>query len=163
MGRKETLFSEGEWFIVPLRSGAHAIGLVARADKRGASFLGYYFPATEPGAYDMERLNRLTPSDAVLVSASGSFGFITKTWTVIGKSHAWSRERWPIPVFRRVDLAGRERYETYGDDNILLPIPATDAVTTPTISGSVVGDGLLDAAAVEDALWYKLRDRSGSK
>lgn len=111
----------------------------------------------ESEAYDADRLERLTPRDAVLVSASGSYGFNSNSWTIVGSSPSWDRERWPIPVFSRVDPAGRNHHETYGDDDVLLPIPAHNAIVSPMIPASAVEGGLLDAAAVEDSLWYRLR------
>jgi hypothetical protein len=157
--RKKRRFSEGDWFTVPLRRGARALGLVARVDKRGVSFLGYYFAPLGSDAYSMERLEQLTPRDAILIAASGSAGFTSNTWQVVASAPLWDRKRWPIPKFTRVDGVGRMHYETYGDDDVLLPIPADDAAVTSMIPTSAIESALFDAGAVEDYLWYRLRDR----
>ena len=159
MATRKSWFREGDWFTVPLRRGAHAIGLVARADKRGDSFLGYYFPSWVSGADGIPVTALLTPRDAVLIAASGSYGFRSGTWKIFASPQFLDREKWPIPAFTRIDPSGDVHCETYGDDDVLLPIPARDGDLSPTFTMSVVKGTLLDAAAVEDALWYQLRDK----
>jgi hypothetical protein len=164
MGKRRRLFREGDWFIVPLRRDAYSIGLVARADRGGNAFLGYYFPPVLAGTAFSERLRALNPRDAVLISASGNFGFKSGTWKIIPSPTAWDRSRWPIPTFVRIDPSGNRHHETYGDEDVLLPIPAGDGVTSQLIPAAAVRGGLLASGAVEDALWDRLRDRvtSGS-
>ena len=76
----------------------------------------------------------------------------------------WTGNAGRSPIFTSVVLAGRTRHETYGDDNALLPNPVHhDAVVRPMIPASALKDGLLDAGAVEDSLWYRLRERIAGK
>jgi hypothetical protein len=159
MRKRKPWFKEGDWFTVPLRRDAHAIGLVARADKRGDSFLGYYFPSAASEGDGSEPIDLLTPRDAVLVAASGSYGFRSNTWKVFASVSPLDYTKWPIPKFIRIDPSGHKQYETYGDDDVLLPIPTDDNTMNPMIPTAAIKDTLLDAAAVEDALWYRLRNR----
>jgi len=126
-------------------------------DRRGDSFLGYYFAPTQDPETEAHRVDVLTPRDAVLISASGSYGFNNGSWKIIGSSKDWSRDAWPIPRFVRTDLAGRRHYETYLDDEILLPIPADESSPNPLVPQGAVEGGLLDAAAIEESLWQRLK------
>jgi hypothetical protein len=58
---------EGDWFAFPLGDAGYAVGLIARAPKRGDVLFGYFFGPLRselPSAMDVESL---TPSDAVLL------------------------------------------------------------------------------------------------
>jgi hypothetical protein len=156
---KKRAFREGDWFSVPLRHEKHALGLVARVDRRGDSFLGYYFVPGVSRENDVKLTETVSARDAILIAASGAYGLTHNLWSIFASSPQWSRRDWPIPVFQRTDMAGRTFLETYGDDNVLLPIPAKIQPLDPRIPAAAVESGLLDAGAVEDVLWYKLRDR----
>jgi hypothetical protein len=158
LSKKSTIYKEGDWFAVPLRRGKHALGLVARKDRRGDSFLGYYFAPDGLGETAEELASRLTAQKAVMVSASGAYGLVHRLWRVFGRSN-WNRDEWPIPVFQRTDMSGRTFLETYGDEDVLLPIPAQIQVLDPRIPAASVKSGLLDAGAVEETLWQRLRNQ----
>lgn len=100
MPRRNPIFKEGDWFTLPLKRGYNALGLVARVDRRGHSFLGYYFPHPD---LDVQP-ERLSPRDAALICASGDYGFAHDAWKVIRSSEDWRRENWPIPCFERIDF-----------------------------------------------------------
>ncbi len=158
MAKKKLAFSEGDWFNVPLRRGKHAIGLVARKDRGGDAFLGYYFPPGDPDETAEQMAARLTPSNAVLICASGTYGLRHELWRMLG-SATWRRSDWPIPVFQHTNAFGQTFLETYGDEDVLLPIRVQFRVVDPRIPAHVVKGGLLDAGAVEDALWDRLRSQ----
>jgi hypothetical protein len=123
---KRLKFKEGDWFTVPLRREQHALGLVARRDRHGDSFLGYYFAPANDGVPCQDYIAQLRPQDALLVGASGTYGFNHGTWKMICSSNNWDRNAWPIPVFVRTDSGNTKHLETYADEDVLLPIPAGD-------------------------------------
>jgi Immunity protein 26 len=111
--KKKVRYQEGDWFLVPLRDGRTALGLVARKSRRGAT-LGYFFrlpPGELPAAAAL-----LRPDDAVLVRHFGDLNLVNGQWQVLGLAGTWVRDRWPLPKFGRVDEdAGRAWIVEYAD------------------------------------------------
>lgn len=88
-------YSEGSVFVLPLRSGGYARGVVARA-KEGILF-GYFFG---PRLDSMEEANfdKLHPDKAILRLRFGDLGLIEGEWKVLGMVPGWDRSAWPIPL-----------------------------------------------------------------
>ncbi len=116
MGAKRLPYKEGSVFLVPLRSGGHGCGVVARTGPRGKVLLGYFFG---PKLRD-ERVSfdGLRPGDAILRLRFGDLGLFRGEWKVIGEIVPWSRDHWPIPEFLWSDPLGviPDQVVVYTDD-----------------------------------------------
>ncbi|MCC6552145.1 MAG: immunity 26/phosphotriesterase HocA family protein [Polyangiaceae bacterium] len=88
----------GTAFLVPLRDGGFALGVLARADKKGSAF-GYFFGPRVSSAAEV-RLDRVVPEDALLVGMFGDLEIIRGNWPIIGKIDTWSPDRWSMPPYR---------------------------------------------------------------
>jgi hypothetical protein len=99
-------YSEGSVFLVPLRTGGYARGVVARASPKGKVLCGYFFgprlPTTGPVA-----LTDLDPSAAMLRIMVGDLGLLRGAWPVKGRVARWDRSQWRMPDFARRDPLGR--------------------------------------------------------
>jgi hypothetical protein len=98
-------YSEGDVFLVPLRQGGYARGVVARAGRNGKVLLGYFFgPRLESvdSALDCD----LNPANAILRVRFGDLGLIQGEWPILSKVASWNRLDWPMPDFIRRDLMG---------------------------------------------------------
>jgi Immunity protein 26 len=115
---KNLPYSEGSVFLVPLRTGGFARGVVARAAKKGKVLLGYFFGPRLASA-DAAALTDLCPANAVLRIRFGDLGLVNGEWQVVGKVPNWSRSEWPVPDFVRRDPLGRlkPRLVRYSDDD----------------------------------------------
>jgi hypothetical protein len=149
-GTMKLPYKEGTWFAVPLRDSGFAIGLVARATRRGGVILCYFFGPNRtsvPSLADVEPLRR---DDALCAWSIGNLHFIEGKWPIIGESTSWSREEWPMPQFiRREDFSGRAWRVYYSDQDpnkvIREEAESYDCETLET-------DSLRGAGAVEIAL-----------
>jgi hypothetical protein len=95
-------YSEGSVFLVPLRKGGCARGVVARATHKGKVLLGYFF-GPQLTSKDLATLDDLKAPNAVLRLLFGDLGLINGEWPVIGRVLDWDRSRWPMPDFVRRD------------------------------------------------------------
>jgi hypothetical protein len=138
-------FSEGSVFLVPLRDGGYARGVVARSRKRGIILLGYFFgPALKPT--DQIAMDDLDPTRAVLRIRFGDCGLLNGTWPVQGLIPGWNRSEWPMPDFvRRDPLSHRAWLVRYSDSD-----PRRIEAEYPTeydsalASDSMYGDGAVE-------------------
>src|ERR1700736_2791876 len=97
-------YSEGSVFLVPLKTGGFARGVVARAPKRaGKVLLGYFFGPRVPSTNDA-LLSDLDPANAVLRIRFGDLHLIDGTWAIVGRVPNWDRSDWPMPDFVRREL-----------------------------------------------------------
>lgn len=96
-------YREGTWFAVPLRKGGFAVGIVARANKRGCLICYFYEPRRNsvPTLLEVESLK---PQDAIRKLQAGDLGLIEGSWPIIGHSKSWDRVDWPIPIFIRREV-----------------------------------------------------------
>lgn len=111
-------YREGDWVAVPLRDGGYAVGLIARANPKGA-LLGYFFGPRRSRIPRLHDVSGLRPGDAVLVRTFGHLGIVHGTWPLLGRLDGWERQDWPTPVFVRYE--GRAARST-----------STTTTTTPT-------------------------------
>jgi hypothetical protein len=110
-------YSEGSVFLIPLRNGGYARGVVARAGSKGKVLFGYFFgPRIESiGAIALDGLN---PTDAVLRIRFGDLGLINGAWPILGNIPNWNRTEWPMPEFvRRDPLSGKAWLVRRSDTN----------------------------------------------
>ena len=147
-------YKEGTWFAVPLRSDGFALGVVARATKKGRVLLGYFFGPCRHSIPHVSELSSLCPDEAVLVVRFGDLALINKEWPIIGSSTPWNRRCWQMPSFIRTDdMSGRAWEVTYSDDD-----PSRVVTETLITNGAsdLKRDAVLGAGAVEIVLTREL-------
>jgi hypothetical protein len=110
-------YSEGSVFLVPLRNGEYARGVVARSGKNGKVLFGNFF-GPRIALIDEVILNDLNPVNAILRLRFGDLGLINGEWPVVGMVPHWDRLNWPMPDFvRRDDLSKTAWLVRYLDDD----------------------------------------------
>jgi len=110
-------YSEGTVFLVPLRNGGYARGVVARASSGGKGLFGYFFGPRLVAAENAE-ITGLDPTNALLRVRFGDLGLISGEWMVLGQLCNWDRSKWPMPDFvRRDPLRKRAWLVRYSDNN----------------------------------------------
>jgi hypothetical protein len=110
-------YSEGSVFLVPLRNGGYARGVVARSGKKGKVLLGYFF-GPKLISTDSVPLNDLIANNAVLCIRFGDLGLINGEWSIIGMVPNWERSKWPMPdLIRRDELSKKAWLVHYSDDD----------------------------------------------
>lgn len=105
-------YQEGSVFVLPLRSGGYARGVVARMSPDGNVSFGYFF-GPPLSSTDSVSLDDLNPSNAVLRVRFGELGLINGEWQVVGTICDWNRDSWPMPT----ELRTRPVYEHGVDDD----------------------------------------------
>jgi len=115
---KKLPYTEGSVFLVPLRKGGYARGVVARASPKGKGLLGYFF-GPRLGSAEEGNTNALNPGDAMLRVIFGDLGLINGEWVILGKVPDWDRTEWPMPDFVRRDPVGSRKpmLVRYSDDD----------------------------------------------
>lgn len=99
-------YSEGSVFLIPLRKGGYARGVVARSDPKGAILFGYFF-GPRLASPDDSTLDDLDPRNAILRAMFGALGLRNGKWPILGIAPGWDRSNWRIPDFARRDPLGR--------------------------------------------------------
>lgn len=113
----EINYSEGSVFLVPLRDGGYARGVVARMAPEGKVLLGYFFGPRLASTRD-GTLDGLVPGEAILCIRFGDLGLINGEWPIVGKIPNWERSKWPMPMFvRRDDLSRKAWLVRYSNDD----------------------------------------------
>src|ERR1700687_352317 len=115
---KTLAYGEGSIFLVPLEKGGYTLGVVARANSRGGTLLGYFFGPRLKEEADL-RIEALDPERAIVRERFGDLGLHSGKWKVVGKVSGWNRADWPMPNFVRRDPLGRlkPRLVQYFDDD----------------------------------------------
>lgn len=145
-------FTAGDWVSVPLRNGGRALGAIARRGR--IVLLGYFFPWPHDDIKLEEYIDRLKPQDATLVATVGDTRLADGAWTVVHSTGEEGVARWPVPVFRARSALGETAMYTYADNDLLTEIPLASKV-----DAFVSNDpGLYGAIALEDALYYRLKE-----
>jgi hypothetical protein len=144
------VYSEGDWFAVPLRPAGYATGIVARAS-RGGVLLGYFFGPYHSNAPSLADTAGSVPEHAILTGMFGHLGLQEGSWSLLGRDPNWDRARWPMPVFVRYEeLTGRSFYVHYDDadpSHLIHEDPAP-----PGHARQLPNDGLMGAGFVEERL-----------
>lgn len=109
-------YSEGTSFVVPLRQGGFAVGVVARASAAGKVILCYFFGPSRTSIPSLADVDKLELSDAVLVVRVGDLSLMDGDWPIVGPIASWNRFEWPMPIFVRKDpLSHRAWRVQYSD------------------------------------------------
>lgn len=110
-------YTEGTVFVVPLRNGGYARGIVARAAPEGACLFGYFFGPKMASPEELSFEN-IEPEKAIMTPIFGDLGLLNGEWTVIGTLPDWRRDVWPMPDFVRRDPIGKRAWRVrYTDDD----------------------------------------------
>lgn len=119
---KKLPYAEGSVFLVPLRNGWFARGVVARAGPNGKVLFGYFFgPQLETRS--AATASDLKPEDAILRVQFGDLGLMNGEWPVIGQIPAWDRSSWSMPSFiRSATSTGTSVMVTYSDTDPSKPV-----------------------------------------
>jgi hypothetical protein len=108
-------YSEGSVFLVPLRDGGYARGVVARAAPEGKVLFGYFFGPRIESAGDIA-VDDLIPGKEVLRVRFGDLGLIEGKWPVRGRAPNWNRSEWTMPDFvRREPISNKAWLVRYSD------------------------------------------------
>jgi hypothetical protein len=147
-------YKEGDWFVVPLRDGGLAVGVVARSNPEGV-LLGYFFGPRRDQSPELDDVARLKAEDAVLVGKFGHLGLKQGKWPILGQLEGWSRAEWPTPAFVRYEeLTGRSFKVFYSDDNPNQLL--REEQIAPGAAEQGPKDGLMGAGFVEKILTSSL-------
>lgn len=145
--KKQTVPPEGSVFLVPLSNGAHAVGVLVRADGEGRAYGLFFGPAIEdPGRLD---LATLAPESAVLRCKFGDHGLVTNRWRVVGQIEHWPRCRWPLPRFARRHDDPALRYVSEYDDALNL---RSERILSAAEAADMPEDAQFGSAVVEAKL-----------
>jgi hypothetical protein len=138
---KSLPYSEGSVFLVPLRTGGYARGVVARAGPDGRGLFGYFF-GPRLASSEAAVWNDLDPSAAVLRVKFGDLGLINGEWLIRGIVRDFNRTEWPMPDFVRRAPGMKARLVRYSDSDpmhIDAEYPIDDDAMLPTDSLSGYG------------------------
>ncbi|WP_437731192.1 immunity 26/phosphotriesterase HocA family protein [Sorangium sp. So ce1335] len=143
---------DGTVFLVPLRDGGHAIGVLARATGEGHAF-GYFFGPRILKVSDVN-MTKLSPKNAILAGKFGDLEILRKNWPVVGVLKDWAPEGWPMLPMARIDEAtGRAWLATYDDS---FECTEEKEIDTQTAS-QYPHDRMMGAGAVEIRLTSLIR------
>jgi hypothetical protein len=95
-------YAEGSVFLVPLRNGGYARGVVARARQGGKVLLGYFF-GPRLASPEAAEISGLKPAETVLRLRFGDLGLMNGEWPIKGTIPGWERSQWPMPEFVKRD------------------------------------------------------------
>ena len=169
--------NEGDWFAIPLAAGGYAVGLVARAPRRGHTLFGYFFGPIRPSQPGQADVAAYRPDDAIRVCRFLDYPLVTGRWPIIARTEEWDRLAWPMLEFHVPDseeLLGEAVVVAFADDNpgrfvSQRAIPASEASRYPPEDGVFPGGHLehnvgewLGAAHIEDeaaSMYFALRER----
>lgn len=144
---KRVRFQEGDWIAIPLRDGGFGVGLLARVPKKSRVLLGYFMGRRYAEVPSMNVLSGWRPEDAVLVAMLGDSGLVSENWPVIGQAENWERARWPMPVFRHVDVISlrwaKRLYSGDGENRFLQEIPCRRVEAEALPEDGLLGSGAL--------------------
>ncbi len=142
---KQLPYVESTVFLVPLKSGGFARGVVARSSKKGKVLFGYFFgPALK--STNMVPLDDLDPEKAIMRVIFGDLGLINGEWEIVGTIPDWKRAEWSMPDFvRRDPISKRAFLVRYSDTdpNMLLGECPTD-YNSKLESDSMYGYGAVE-------------------
>jgi hypothetical protein len=154
--------SEGQFFLLPVERGQYAVGLIARAPRRGGVLLGYFFGPRRIEEPSMQWLNARIPSQAVLVCRFKDTPLFRGEWRLLGSLAGFDRARWPVPAFHRFEgsvtyIPGGSsvtdwRVE-YADDNMVMPQAEAPAQAADLkLTDDLVYDGRMLAVEVGERI-----------
>lgn len=150
-------YREGTVFLVPLRNGGYARGVVARMSAKGKVLFGYFF-GPRHSSREVTPLDDLDPVSAVRRMMFGDLGLINGEWPICGTVPSWNRSLWPMPDFMRKDEVSERAWLVRRSDND----PSIIDEEYPTDYDSTLApDSLYGYGAVELVLTKLLGQQQG--
>ncbi len=98
MAKKRVKIFEGDIFILPLKNGKYAIGLVAISAKN--CILAYYFNVMLDNESDFD-IEIIQKERTILIQTVSILGFLEESWKVIGKLDSFIDSIWSLPNFKQ--------------------------------------------------------------
>lgn len=111
---------EGDWFAIPLAASGYAVGLVARAPRRGDTLFGYFFGPIRSDLPPAEELRAYARGDAICVARFEDDALVDGRWPILVSPDNWQRSAWPMPEFHMPlmqELAGESVAVRYSEDD----------------------------------------------
>ncbi|CAN97846.1 hypothetical protein sce7677 [Sorangium cellulosum So ce56] len=148
----------GTVFLVPLRDGGYATGVLARATGEGHA-LGYFFGPRVSKASDVD-MAKLVPENALLIGKFGDLELLRKNWPLVDALKDWTPSDWPMLPMARIDeAAGRAWLSTYDDSFNCVKETEIDIDT----ASRYPYDRMMGAGAVEIRLTNLIRSAEESQ
>jgi hypothetical protein len=142
-------YKEGTWFVIPLRNGGFATGVVARSTPRGGGILGYFYGPRRSIVPKVSEVIGQKPSDAIVARIFGDLELIRGNWPILGQSQHWNREDWPMPVFVRREPFTNRIFKVYRSDKNPNHVEKEELVSSEAEVFGLQSDSLSGAGAVE--------------
>lgn len=146
-------YCEGTWIAVPLKRGGFALGVIARATKRGA-LLCYFFGPRREVLPSLEDARSLRPEEAVRVIRAGDLHLLEAKWPILGELSEWNRSEWPVPRFVRRDPLSKRAWRVELSEKDLLTVVRE---TSEPYDSSLEENSIYGAGAAEIMLDKHLR------
>ncbi len=148
-------YSEGDCFVLELRSGGFARGVIARTSRGGGVVQVYIFGPRLQAVPSDCWLDRLSPDDAVLVARVGDLSVSNGDWPVVGRIQKWERDAWPAPPYVRRDDIRRMAWLVRYDDSDISCVSTEEPLAFERV-GEFDRDAVLGAGAVEIVVTKRL-------
>lgn len=110
-------YREGTWFLVPLKTGKFALGLITRTTSEGKVILGYFFGPAVSEKPEASRIHNCYAQSAIAIYRFGDLSLLKGDWPIIGTHEHWDRSQWPMPAFVRSDELSKKAYRVIYSDN----------------------------------------------
>ncbi len=148
---KKIIYSEGNWFAVPLRSDGFAMGLVARGGFKTKCSLGYFFGPKSMYLPEATQVEAIKAEEAILIAWFGDLGIIQGKWSIIKTSRRFVKQDWPVPLFRRIDSVTPTigRLIEYDQDNPKYGRPIHEIIKDASSIFNYPEDSLFGSGAIE--------------
>ncbi|MBT3785708.1 hypothetical protein HOF92_12085 [bacterium] len=114
MSRKKINYAIGDCFLIPLREGGFARGIIARMNNKGSVF-GYFFGPQLSQEKEF-CLDGIEPSKAILIGKFGDLGLLKKEWKIKLNLAGFDLSQWPMPQFFRKDLVSEKAWLSKYDE-----------------------------------------------
>jgi hypothetical protein len=101
---KRIKYSEGQWFMVPLLDEGYALGIIVRGNYKTWGGLGYFWEPKYQDIPDESVIWHAEPSNALLIAWFSDIEIGEGKWPLMNSSRPFSRQYWPVPEFKRIDL-----------------------------------------------------------
>lgn len=127
---------EGAAFLVPLRDGGFARGVVARSAPGGRILLGYFFGPRLP-TVEAADFNGLKAANSILSLRFGDLALLKGIWPVLGSMPNWNKEGWPMLRALRRDPLGMRHpllvaYDDHDPSKVIAEHPTAALSDLPT-------------------------------
>ncbi len=143
---KRIPYTEGSIFVLPVRNGGFARGVVTRMDGKGGVF-GYFFGPKYKSIEEAKGETNLIHEHSIMKRMFGDLGLLERSWIIIGEIENWNRDEWPMPPLIRIDeLCGKAWLSVYDEDTLDVVF---EKQVDPSLKNMYPEDGLSGSGAVE--------------